>query len=267
MKRLSYKGKTVILTGASSGIGLEIARELILKHGAIVYAIARGRERLKTAEKELASGYVPVPMDAGDKGAWESLYERLKSEGKTVDVLINCAGILPEFKSYEKTEEKELLSAMNINVNSQLYSSKIMLPIINKGGAIINVSSAAALCPFGGISLYALTKSASCAFTQALGCELDGISASAVLPGFVKTDIMKNQEATDKESRLISFFSASPKSCVRKILRRARRRRGKIVVGLDARLMSALYTLFPSRAPKIITRFLKISGLKLCSKI
>ena len=267
MKRLNYKGKTVVLTGASSGIGLELAKELILKHGATVYAIARGKDRLDMARAEISDSFIPVPMDAGDKGAWETLYKRLRDEGKTVDILINCAGILPEFKSYEKTDESELLAAVNVNLNSQLYSSKILLPIINKGGAIINVSSAAALCPFGGISLYALTKSASCAFTQALGCELDGISASAVLPGFVKTDIMKNQEASEGESKLISFFSASPKSCVRKILRRARRRKGKIIVGLDARLMSILYTLFPSRAPKIITRFLKISGLKLFSKI
>lgn len=267
MKRIDYKNKVVVITGASSGIGFALSRELILKHGARVYAVARGEERLQKAREELGENYLPYKMDAGKKESWVEIKNYLaKKEGK-IDILINCAGVLPEFKSYESVEENELEGALAINLYAQLYSTKELLPIINQGGAIINISSASALCPFGGIATYALTKSASSAFTESLACELKGISASAVLPGFVKTDIMKNQELKGRESKIIAFFSARAEVCARKILRRARRRRRKIIVGKDAHLMSFLYKLAPNCAPRIITRFLKKSGLMLFSKI
>lgn len=267
MKKIDYKEKVVILTGASSGIGLEIARELISKHGAVVYAVARGAERLNNARELLGENYIPYIMDAGREDAWENLKNEIVKKEGSIDILINCAGILPEFKSYQKASWEEIDSALNINLYSQLYSVRTLLPHINKGGAIINVSSASALCPFGGVSAYTLTKSASSAFTESISCELDGISASAVLPGFVKTDIMKNQELNKKEGKIIAFFSARPDKCAKRILRRVRRRRRKIIVGLDARLMSLLYKLLPNYAPRIITRFLKSSKLGLFTKI
>jgi short-subunit dehydrogenase len=154
-------------------------------------------------------------------------------------------------------------SAININYLSQVYACKELLPQISDLGAIVNISSASALCPFGSVSAYTASKAASFAFSTALCCELKNISVSSVAPGFVKTDIMKNQAMSEKEARLVGKFSADPNKVARKILHRVKKRKGRITVGFDAHLMSIAYRLFPRLAPRIISAFLKKSGLNM----
>lgn len=267
MRRIKYRGKTVALTGASSGIGYSLAKRLIKKYDCLVIGIARGLERLDLVKNELGGQFIPYQMDVSKKEEWDALYTYLEKENKKIDILINCAGVLPKFKAVEKTEISEVESVLNINLMSEIYSFKSLGSLINKGGAIINISSIAALCPFGGVSTYSVSKSSALAFSQALGAELKDISVSVALPGFVKTDIMKNQGASEKDFKLYKRFSASPDKTARKILFRAGFRKSRIIVGTDAHLLKALYTLFPNRAPKIVTRLLRKSGLELFSQI
>ena len=263
MKRLDYKNKIVVLTGASSGIGKEIARELITKHSCLIFAIARNEERLNLARNELGENYVPFALDVGSYLGWEGFVDFLKKSTLRVDILINCAGKLPKFASFEETEITELESTISTNFLSQAYSCKLLLPHINDGGAIINVSSASALCPFGLASAYSASKSASYSLSECLGVECERVRVSTALFGFVKTDIMKNQSLNEKEKGLISKFSASPIKATKKLLSRVKRRKRRIVVGADAHFVSFLYRFFPSLAPKIIYKFLKKSGLEL----
>ena len=263
MKRLDYKNKTVVLTGASSGIGKALATELIKKYGCTVYAVARNEQRLNACKNELGENYIPYPFDASSKENWTSFVDFLQKSGTRVDILINCAGVLPKFTQAENAEICDFESAINVNYLSQVYACKELLPLINALGAIVNISSASALCPFGSVSAYTASKAASFAFSTALSCELKNIRVSAVAPGFVKTDIMKNQSMSEKEARLVNKFSADPNKVARKILRRTRRRKRRITVGFDAHLMSITYRLFPRLAPRIISAFLKKSGLNM----
>ncbi len=263
MKRLNYDNKTVIITGASSGIGKEIAKALINGYGCTVYAIARNENRLNEAKAELGEGYIPYPMDVSVKENWLAFGEFLKSSGICVDILINCAGILPKFATFENTEIEEYEKAISINYLSQVYGCKTILPIMNKGGAIVNVASASALCPFSLVSGYTASKSASYHFSQSIAREIKTVSVSCVLCGFVKTDIMKNQEMSEKEAKLIRLFSSDCHKTVKKILRRVSRRQKRIVTGFDGHFMSGLYRVFPNFAPKFISWFLKKSGLNL----
>lgn len=263
MKRIKYNNKTVIVTGASSGIGKEISRVLITKYNCTVYAIARNEARLLEAKNELGDRYVIYKMDVSQKESWSKLAEHLKSNGVRVDILISCAGILPKFDTLENTEIEEYEKAISINYLSQVYACKLLLPILNEGGAIINVASASALCPFSLVSGYTASKSALYHFTQSIAREIKSVSVSCVLCGFVKTDIMKNQKMNEREAKLIKLFSADCPKTVKKILRRVKRRKKRIVTGFDGHFMSLSYRLFPNFAPKFISWFLRKSGLEL----
>lgn len=263
MKRIDYHNKTVIITGASSGIGKELASMLISKYGCTVYGIARNENRLNEAKNLLGDKFIPYSMDVSVKENWLNFADFLKNGEVCVDILINCAGILPKFATFENTEIEQYEKAVSINYLSQVYACKLILPIMNKGGAIVNVASASALCPFSLVSGYTASKSASYHFTQSIAREIKDISVSCVLCGFVKTDIMKNQEMNDKEAKLIKLFSADCSKVVGKILRKVRRRKKRIVTGFDGHFMSGLYRLFPNFAPKFISWFLRKSGLDL----
>ena len=90
---------------------------------------------------------------------------------------------------------------------------------------------------------------------------------SCILPGFVKTDIMKNQGASEKEAKLFYKMCADLDKTVKKIMRRLRRGKSRIIVGADARMMNLLFKLFPKRAPKIITWFLRKTKLEIFKEI
>lgn len=266
MQRLSYFGKVVVITGASSGIGKAIAFKLIKKYGCTVYALARNEKRLNDARAELCEygdKYIAYSLDASSKQSWLDFAEFLQKSSTRVDILINCAGVLPKFQNAQNATIEEFESAIEINYLSQVYGCKILLPLINEKGAIVNVSSASALCPFALVSAYSASKAASERFSECLSHELKSIRVSTVMPGFVRTDIMKNQDINPKEARLIRKFSADCDKTVNKILSRVRRRKRRIVVGADAHFMSFLYRTLPRTAPKLISAFLKKSGLEL----
>ena len=268
---MKYKlyNKTVILTGASSGIGKEIALKLIHDYSCTVIAIARNEERLLKVKSELgdmSDKYIVRPFDASVKENWENLVQDLKKTNTPAHILINCAGVLPKFKAGQASDE--IKNIFEINFFSQVYACEAILPILKKSGdgAIVNFSSSSALCPFGGVSAYTASKSALERYTAALACE-SKLLVSCVLPGFIKTDIMKNQGASDKDSKLFNKISANPKKAVKKILRRIKRRKSRIIVGADAHLMNFMFKFFPKRAPRLITWFLRKTGLEIFKEI
>lgn len=263
MKRLDYRNKTAIITGASSGIGKEIANVLISDYGCTVYGIARNENRLNETKRQLGEKFIPYSMDVSIKENWFDFGEFLKNNDTCVDILINCAGILPKFASFENTEIEEYEKAIYINYLSQVYGCKVILPFMNESGAMVNVASSSALCPFSLVSGYTASKSASYHFTQSISREIKSVSVSCVLCGFVKTDIMKNQDINEKETKLIGLVSADCKKTVKKILRRVKRRKKRIVTGFDGHFMSIMYRLFPNFAPKFFSWFLKKSGLNI----
>ncbi len=267
MKKLDFCGKTVVVSGASSGIGKAIALYLIKKYGARIIGIARGWEKLQAARAELGDCFIPYSLDVVSKDGWVELFSYLVNNRIKVDALINCAGALPEFKSFDKTEIDELEGIVKLNFLSCAYSYRALEPILTEGAAVVNVSSAVAFCPFGGVSTYAATKSALNSFTQSLSCERQDVRFSSVLPGFVRTNIMKNQEFSGKEARMVRSFGADADVVARKIVKRVRKRKRKIVVGADARALEFFNRIFPNKVPRLITWFLKKSGLELFSKI
>ncbi|MBR2443780.1 MAG: SDR family NAD(P)-dependent oxidoreductase [Clostridia bacterium] len=263
MKKFDYRGKVAIITGASSGIGKCLAHELITKYSSRVIGISRGAERLNEARDELGELFVPFPMDASLNEEWLRLREYLEKTDTCPDILINCAGILPKFEPFLKSGSERLRQVMDINLMAGAFGCETIMPMMKKGSVVINISSSSALCPFSLVSAYSASKAAFERFSECLACESKDISVTTILPGFVKTDIMRDQGASKKEKGLIDKFSADPNRVAKKILSKGGRRKKRAVIGFDAHLMSFLYKLFPNSAPKIISGFLKKSGLEL----
>lgn len=267
MKKIDFKDKVVIVTGATSGIGRAITEILIERYNCTVYGVARSVKNNEELRRKYDAKYQPATMDVTVEHSWEKMANFFKNSDTPPHILINCAGILPKFSKAEETEIDTYRRVMELNYFSCVTACRYMLPLMAKGGAIVNVSSASALCPFSGVSAYSSSKAALQRYTESLAREVSDISVSAVMPGFVKTNIMKNQNASDKERSLIDRFSADPYKTAKKLLKKVAKRKSRIILGADGHFLSAMYRLFPNASVRIISKFLKKSGLDLFKEI
>lgn len=267
MKKIDFKDKAVIVTGATSGIGRAITEILIERYNCTVYGVARSVKNNEELRKKYDAKYQPCTMDVTVEHSWDKMANFFENCDTPPHILINCAGILPEFSSVESTDIETYRRVMELNYFSCVYACRCIMPLLQKGGAVVNVSSASALCPFAGVSAYSASKAALERYTESLAREVKDISVSVVLPGFVKTNIMKNQNASDEERSLIDRFSADPHRTAEKLLKRVAKRKSRIVLGADGHFLGIMYRLFPNASPRIVSGFLKKSGLELFKKI
>ena len=173
-------GKTVIVTGASGGMGAGIAATLIKKHNCRVVGVARNEAKMLKFIEELGPMYKDQfsykLFDVSSREAWESFASELEEEGIVPSVLVNNAGILPKFKRFDRYSYEEIEKAMNINFYSCVYGVKTFLPVLltQDDPGIINVDSSAALMTLAGTSMYSSSKAALKGFTEALRVEFKG---------------------------------------------------------------------------------------------
>ena len=178
MNKCWFDYKTVILSGASSGIGKGIAERLIKDHGCKVIGIARNEQRLINFKEELGNkgdNFTYYTFDVSQEEKWQELADTLEKENIKPDILINNAGILPKFDKFVNYSIDEIRKAMEINFYSCVYSMQALMPIILKSdcAAIVNVASSAALCSLAGTSVYSASKAALKGFTEAVLTLLD----------------------------------------------------------------------------------------------
>ena len=268
MKRFDFNKKIAVVTGASSGIGRAIATILVKKYDCLVYGIGRDLHKLDVVREELGpEKFLCCTMNVSDEHSWEKMAVYFKNSATPPDILINCAGVLPKFATVEKTGAKATEATLDTNFMSCVYSCDSLIPLMPNGGLVVNVSSAGALCPFAGIGAYSASKAALLRYTECAAIENRRIGISVAMPGFVKTDIMKNQSIGEKEKGIVNLFSSDPHKTAKKILRRAKKRKKKIVTGADAHFMSIMYRLFPRFAPKFLSFILRKSKMELFKEI
>ncbi len=193
---MDIKNKTVIITGASSGIGEATALKLA-KEGAKVVLTARRKDKLMQLKDKISDkgGHaLVVTGDVTKKSDWEQIVRKTLEEFDTIDVLINNAGLMPlSYIKKFKTDEWEKM--IDVNIKGVLNGVAAVLPtmIENKSGHIINISSSAAHNYFPGGAVYCATKSAVKMFSEGLRQELApeyGINVTSIEPGAVSTELM-----------------------------------------------------------------------------
>ena len=192
---MSIKGKTIIITGASSGIGEATAKKLS-KEGANVVLSARREDRLNSLKDEIVKNgglALVVPADVTKKEDFKKVVSSTLEEFGSIDGIINNAGLMP--LSYVKnlhTDEWDKMIDVNIKGVTNGVSAVLPTMMEQKSGNIVNISSSAAHKYYPGGAVYCATKAAVKMFTEGLRAELAphyGINVTSIDPGFVSTEL------------------------------------------------------------------------------
>lgn len=185
-----FKGKAVLVTGASRGVGAATARAFA-KAGAIVGVMARDQ----TAVNDLASqiGGIALSGDVARAADMERAVEALHSRTGRLDVLVNNAGIVGPIAGIADADVEEWGQTIDINLKGVFHGMRAALPVMRAkgGGTILTVGSGAAHAPQEGWSAYCASKAGAWMLTRALDHEArtDGIRAISLSPGTVATDM------------------------------------------------------------------------------
>jgi 3-oxoacyl-[acyl-carrier protein] reductase len=186
-------GQVALITGASSGIGMAVARAF-LAEGASLVVVARRQDRLQSLAEEVAAAGGHCSIVAGDVREEETAIQAVQAATRDLgrlDILVNNAGI-GIYKDLIQTTAADYDAVMNTNMRSTFLFTRQAVPILLErgSGTIINVASMAGVMGFPGEAVYCASKFAQVGFTQALDRELrpHGIKVGVVCPGGVMTE-------------------------------------------------------------------------------
>ena len=190
------KGKTALITGASSGIG-EALSLVFAEHGHDLILVARGADNLKALAAKLSAKYdvqVSVqPTDLSQTGSAEALALAIQREGPEVDILVNCAGVLEHGAFIDiKAEDHQRIVQLNVAGLTDVLARFLPAMVARKSGRIMNVSSITAFQPVPSLATYAATKAYVLSLSEALSEELrdTGVTVTALCPGFTATNML-----------------------------------------------------------------------------
>ncbi len=187
-----------LITGASSGIGLEIAR-ILAGRGYDIVIVGRSRERLKIAKDELsakeAADVVAISADLADESSAQKIHSQLTKRGVEVEVLVNNAGA-GLFGAFWDSDLESINRMIELNVSALTQLTRLFIKdmLKNRRGFVLNVSSSAAFQPGPFMAVYYATKSYVLSFSLALAEELrgTGVSVTALCPGATSTSFKDN---------------------------------------------------------------------------
>ncbi len=187
---MSTNKKTAIVTGAKQGIGKGIALLLAKNKYNVVVADLDLAACLQVVKeiKKIGGDALAIKCDVSKKSEVKALIDQTVKKFKQVDVLVNNAGIFP-FVPFAKMTEADWDKVMNVNVKSVYYTCQAALPVMPKGGHIINISSIASVVGFAGLTHYCTSKGALNAMVRALALEVAdrNITVNNVAPGAITT--------------------------------------------------------------------------------
>ena len=190
--------KTALITGASRGIGNSVALEFKDK-GYSVIGTATSKDGAENLNKNGIEGYV---LDLSSKDSIEEFWNSLEESGKDISVLVNNAGITRDNIVLRMSDEEwEDIMSVHLYGTFQLSKKALKMMLKSKWGRIINISSASASIGNRGQSNYAAAKAGVEAFTKSLAKEVGkrDITINAVAPGFISTDMTKNNDGVNSE--------------------------------------------------------------------
>ena len=253
---------TSVVTGASSGIGASIAKELASR-GHSLALVARREERLRTLATELTSAYgvaaEVIAADLREPAERDRLAEELRGRGRVVEVLVNNAGFGHQ-ADFATSPRERMVEMVDINVGVVVdLTSRFLTGMIDRGrGSVINIASTAAFQPLPGSAVYAASKAFVLSFSEAIRTELrgTGVSVTAVCPGPVRTEFMEVAGIGGAEERTPDLVWMSPDELAKHAVDGAANDRRVVVPGAINRATSLVGQHSPrALALPIISRF------------
>ncbi len=195
---MNLKGKTAIVTGASSGIGAEFSK-ILTESGVKVYGLARSEEKLNSVKEHLGTSFVPVKMDVTQYEDVEKWVEETFDDEHQPEILVNNAG-LGYFADVDELSLEQWHTMLDVNLSGVFYLTRLITPLMKENEAachIVNIASVAGLMGNPQISGYNATKFGLRGFSEALFKELryDGIKVTCFFPGSIATSFFDSIDA------------------------------------------------------------------------
>jgi short-subunit dehydrogenase len=234
---LDLAGKTALVTGASAGIGQELARVLAREVVTLVL-VARRRDRLEALSDELRSAWPRLrvlvrDVDVSDRRATQAMLDELAAEGEVIDVLINNAG-LGDYGLFEYAEWSKLERMLEVNVVGATFLLNRVVPsMVERGfGAILNVGSFAGIVPSPGMGVYSATKAYVNHLSACLSAELagTGVSVTVLCPGPVETEFQA-VAGTGARPPMPRSFYVDVTACAEEAVQALKRRKARLIPG------------------------------------
>ncbi|HEX8824754.1 MAG TPA: SDR family oxidoreductase [Archangium sp.] len=259
-EKVSFEGRTVLLTGGSRGLGLVLAR-LFLKEGARVILCAREEVELARARDELeADGgeVLALACDVSDRVQVEAMVAQVHERFGTVDVLVNNAGLI-QVGPLESMTEEDFDEAMDVHFWGPLYTTLAVLPEMKRRGwgRIVNISSFAGKVSVPHLLPYSASKFALVGLSDGLRAELaqDGILVTTVCPGLMRTGSPPNAFFKGNHEAEYAWFvlgdslpglSMSVERAAHKVVEACRRGDADATLGLPAKVATLARALAPN---------------------
>ena len=206
--------KTVLITGASTGIGYELAK-LFARDNYNLILVARSKEKLEKLAEELTAKYnclvTVIKKDLSNENSAMELFQEVSSTGFEVDVLVNNAGVGSCGLFHETNLEKDI-EIINVNITSLTVLTKLFSEKMVKkgGGKILNVASTGAYTPGPYIATYYATKAYVLSLSEALSNELKdfGVTVTVLCPGATRTEFANRAGRLDAKNAMSPKFVA-----------------------------------------------------------
>lgn len=259
--------RVAVVTGAGSGIGRALARELSY----LGYQVAMGDIQFEALEQTLgllagdSDQHLIMKVDVADKEEVEAFARTVKEKYEGINLLINNAG-MTAFGAFSSMQDDTIERIMNVNFFGVVYGCRAFLPLLRgrDEASIVNMASVFGLFGFPSQAAYCASKFAIRGFSEALHSELarDGIHVMTVLPGGTRTNIADHADIQDIQmlgegggKALAEFKSksfSSPESVARKILNGVKKRKFRLITGFDAKALDYLVRVFAHQYPLVI---------------
>ncbi len=249
-----------VITGASSGLGAEFARQLAPQAESLVL-VARRAEGLEEVKKGLQGHKAAISCCVADLATDEgraALVTFLASKGFEPNLLINNAG-MGDYGSFSSSSPDKTRSQIELNITALTMLTHALLPRLGKPGGILNVSSLASTLPMPDLAVYAASKAYVTSFSEALAIELSprGITVTCVCPGPTPTNFGKNAkrpDGTDTNRDGQGLLRIAPAEVVRQALRALQKGRPCVFPGLGVSIAGRLFRHMPRMLMRAVLR-------------
>jgi uncharacterized protein len=255
-----FTGRTILITGASSGLGSEFARQLAPVAAKMVL-VARRDDRLQALESELKAKNTALEVfarsvDLRDQRDLERFCDWLDESGLALDFLINNAG-LGDHGPFVNSEWARINSLLQVNINALTYLTFRVLPIIKRSGrgVVLNVSSIASFLPLPNNAVYAATKAYVTSFSEAVRAELrsSNVSVTVLCPGPVTTEYLSHATRVgDRAGHTAPFLLVSAEEVVRQALEAAAKGRASVVPGVLVNVAMTIVKFLPMFIKRLV---------------
>ena len=261
---MQLKNKNVIVTGAASGVGKELTKQL-LKKGCKVAGLDINQENLRILEEELNDNNLKTyVVDMGSKESIHNFEKEYHNNYHDVDVIINNAGIIQPFIKAGELDDETINRVMNINFFGPVNLIKTFYNDLikdKKEQYIVNVSSMGGFFPFPGQTIYGASKAALKIYTEGLYAELrnTNVKTMIVLPGAIDTNITQNSNVEMKNTDSSNYKMLSASKAAEQIITGMEKDKFKLFLGSDSKFLKILYKLNSKWAINYINKKMNIN--------